>query len=50
MPPGVHEANPGSLKDIAATRRVHAVVLHGKPLDRAALDAMLARAKAAAFP
>jgi imidazolonepropionase-like amidohydrolase len=40
------DANP--LKSVAATRRIEAVVLHGKLLDRAALDALLARAKAEA--
>ena len=40
------DANP--LDDIAATRAIRAVVLHGKAYDRAALDDLLARAKAAA--
>jgi imidazolonepropionase-like amidohydrolase len=37
------DANP--LKDIAATRTLRTVVLHGKAYDRAALDAMLDRAR-----
>jgi imidazolonepropionase-like amidohydrolase len=40
------DANP--LKDIGATRAVRGVVLHGKWLDRAALDGMLAEAKSKA--
>jgi imidazolonepropionase-like amidohydrolase len=40
------DANP--LEDIANTRKVFAVVRNGQYLDRAALDAMLAKAKAAA--
>ncbi|GAA4718639.1 amidohydrolase family protein [Sphingomonas lutea] len=40
------DANP--LRDIAATRQVRGVVLTGKFLDRAALDALLAAAKAKA--
>lgn len=38
------EADP--LRDIAATRRIAAVVLRGRAYDRAALDAMLAAARA----
>jgi imidazolonepropionase-like amidohydrolase len=34
------------LKDIAATRAIHAVVMNGKIYDRAALDGMLAETKA----
>ena len=37
------DANP--LDDIAATRRIHAVVANGRMFDRAALDAMLADLK-----
>ena len=37
------DANP--LKSIKATRSINAVVLHGKLLDRAALDVMLAEAR-----
>lgn len=37
------DANP--LQDIKATRQVRGVVLHGKMLDRAALDTLLAQAK-----
>ena len=40
------DANP--LRDIRATRSVHGVVLHGKWLDRSALDELLAKAKAKA--
>ena len=40
------DANP--LNDIKATRAVRGVVLHGKWLDRAALDTLLAEAKAKA--
>ena len=40
------DANP--LRDIKATRTVRGVVLHGKWLDRAALDGLLADAKAKA--
>jgi imidazolonepropionase-like amidohydrolase len=40
------DANP--LTDIAATRSIRGVVLHGKWLDRAALDALLAEAKSKA--
>ena len=40
------DANP--LTDIGATRSIRGVVLHGKWLDRAALDALLAEAKAKA--
>jgi imidazolonepropionase-like amidohydrolase len=40
------DANP--LEDIANTRKVFAVIRGGQYLDRAALDAMLAKAKAAA--
>jgi imidazolonepropionase-like amidohydrolase len=36
-------ANP--LRSLKATRGIHAVVLHGRLLDRAALDAMLAEAR-----
>jgi imidazolonepropionase-like amidohydrolase len=39
-------ANP--LKDVKATRAIEGVVLHGQWLDRAALDALLAQAKAKA--
>jgi imidazolonepropionase-like amidohydrolase len=39
-------ANP--LRDIKATRAIAGVVLHGQWLDRAALDALLAAAKAKA--
>jgi imidazolonepropionase-like amidohydrolase len=42
----VLDANP--LRDIKATRSVRGVVLHGKWLDRTALDALLAEAKAKA--
>jgi len=42
----VLDANP--LKSVAATRRINAVVLHGRLLDRAALDKLLADAKAGA--
>lgn len=37
------DANP--LEDIAATRRIHAVVANGRLFDRAALDALLADAR-----
>jgi imidazolonepropionase-like amidohydrolase len=37
------DANP--LKDVSATRSIHAVVLRGKFLDRAALDGLLAEAR-----
>ena len=40
------DANP--LKHISATRTIHAVVLKGRLLDRPALDALLAEAKARA--
>jgi imidazolonepropionase-like amidohydrolase len=40
------DANP--LEDIANTRKIFAVIRNGQYLDRAALDAMLAKAKAAA--
>ncbi len=40
------EANP--LDNIAATRKIHAVILKGRLLDRAALDALLANASAKA--
>ena len=40
------DGNP--LKDIRATRAVRGIVLHGKWLDRAALDVLLAEAKAKA--
>ena len=40
------DSNP--LHSITATRAIHAVVLHGKLLDRAALDGLLAEAKAKA--
>jgi amidohydrolase family protein len=40
------DANP--LADIRNTRRVHAVFLHGRYLDRTALDTLLVRARAAA--
>jgi hypothetical protein len=40
------DANP--LIDIKATRAIDGVILHGKWLDRAALDALLAQAKARA--
>ncbi|HVH87354.1 MAG TPA: amidohydrolase family protein [Terriglobales bacterium] len=40
------EANP--LDDIRNTRRIHAVVVRGHYLDRAALDALLNQAKSAA--
>lgn len=40
------DANP--LKDIKATRAIRGVVLHGKWLDRAALDGLLEQAKAEA--
>ena len=40
------DANP--LRDIKATRSIRGLVLHGKWLDRAALDALLADAKAKA--
>ena len=36
------------LKDISAMRSIHAVVLKGKPLNRAALDGLLAKARQAA--
>jgi imidazolonepropionase-like amidohydrolase len=39
------DANP--LRSVAATRRINAVVLHGKLLDRAALDRLLADARTA---
>jgi len=39
-------ANP--LKSIKATRQINAVILHGQLLDRAALDKLLADAKAKA--
>jgi len=39
-------ANP--LKSVAATRKISAVLLHGRLLDRAALDKLLAQAKARA--
>jgi imidazolonepropionase-like amidohydrolase len=42
----VLSANP--LKDVKATRAIRGVVLHGKWLDRAALDGLLADAKAKA--
>ena len=42
------DANP--LKSITATRSIRAVVLHGKLLDRAALDRLLEEAKAKANP
>jgi imidazolonepropionase-like amidohydrolase len=42
----VLDANP--LKSVAATRGINAVVLHGRLLDRAALDKLLADAKAGA--
>jgi hypothetical protein len=38
------DRNP--LQDIAATRAIHAVILRGTLHDRAALDAMLSRARA----
>ena len=38
------EGNP--LKSVAATRKIDAVILHGKLLDRRALDTLLAEAKA----
>ena len=37
------DANP--LKDISATRAIGGVVLHGKWMDRAALDGLLADAR-----
>jgi imidazolonepropionase-like amidohydrolase len=40
------DANP--LEDIKATRAIRGVVLHGKWLDRGALDALLAKARAKA--
>jgi len=40
------DANP--LKSVAATRKINAVVLHGRLLNRAVLDKLLADAKAAA--
>lgn len=40
------DQNP--LRSITATRAIHAVVLHGKILDRAALDGLLAQARAKA--
>jgi imidazolonepropionase-like amidohydrolase len=40
--------NGNPLSDISATRRAHAVILKGKYLDRAALDALLAGARATA--
>ena len=40
------DANP--LEDISATRGIHAVVLKGQLLDRAALDRLLSEAKARA--
>ena len=40
--------NASPLRDIKATRSIRGVVLHGKWLDRAALDALLADAKAKA--
>jgi imidazolonepropionase-like amidohydrolase len=40
------DSNP--LADIKATRKVRGVVLHGKWLDRGALDGLLAEAKAKA--
>ena len=42
----VLDRNP--LEDIRATRAIHALVLRGRTLDRAALDALLAEAKARA--
>ena len=42
------DANP--LADIRNTRRIHAVVLDGRLLDRGALDAQLERARRAANP
>ena len=42
----VLDANP--LKSVAATRKINAVVLHGRLLNRAVLDKLLADAKAAA--
>jgi imidazolonepropionase-like amidohydrolase len=42
----VLDANP--LEDIRATRAIHALVLHGQPFDRAALDALLDSAKSRA--
>jgi len=42
----VLDSNP--LQSIEATRAIHAVVLHGKLLDRSALDGLLAEAKAKA--
>ncbi|QJU59400.1 amidohydrolase family protein [Sphingomonas sp. AP4-R1] len=38
------DRNP--LNEIGATRAIHAVILGGKPYDRAALDAMLSKARA----
>jgi imidazolonepropionase-like amidohydrolase len=40
------DANP--LQSVAATRKINAVVLHGRLLDRVALDELLVKAKAAA--
>ena len=40
------DANP--LEDIANTRKIFAVIRNGQYLDKAALDAMLGKAKAAA--
>ena len=42
----VLDANP--LRSVAATRKISAVILHGRLLDRAALDKLLAEAKAKA--
>ena len=42
------DANP--LQSVAATRKISAVVLHGRLLDRKALDKLLADAKAGAAP
>jgi imidazolonepropionase-like amidohydrolase len=40
------DADP--LIDVANVRRIHAVVLRGRPFDRAALDALVAGAERAA--
>jgi adenine deaminase len=42
------DADP--LADIRNTRRIHAVVVDGRLLDRAALDGLLAEAERAAAP
>jgi imidazolonepropionase-like amidohydrolase len=42
------DANP--LDDIGNTRKIHAVILRGRMLDRAALDEMLEKVKAHSVP